>query len=138
VVVVVVVVAVVVVVVVEVVVVALLAVVVEVVAVVAVVVGWLVGWGGWVGGWVGGVPQDRDVETVKEDTPQPQLATVPQEARVKTKRSKGLLRCTQCKGYCEALEEHMAEAGSASGLEAALSEFVSAQTGGAAMQVVRE
>ena len=107
--------------------VASVAVVVEVVAVVAVAVV-----GGWVRGWLGGcvgVPQDRDVETVKEDTPQPQLATVPQDARVKTKRSKGLLRCTQCKNYCEAhlpgvpfgqvLEEKMAEAGSASGLEAA-------------------
>ena len=126
--------------------VASVAVVVEVVAVVAVAVV-----GGWVRGWLGGcvgVPQDRDVETVKEDTPQPQLATVPQDARVKTKRSKGLLRCTKCKNYCEAhlpgapfgqlLEEKMAEAGSASGLEAALSEFVSAATSGAAMQVVDE
>jgi hypothetical protein len=40
--------------------------------------------------------------------------------------------------FGQVLEEKMAEAGSASGLEAALSEFVSAATSGAAMQVVDE
>jgi hypothetical protein len=126
--------------------VASVAVVVEVVAVVAVAVV-----GGWVRGWLGGcvgVPQDRDVETVKEDTPQAQQAPLPQDARVEATRSTGLFRCTQCKVYCEThlpgvpfgqvLEGKMDEAGSASGLEAALSEFVSAATSGAAMQVVDE